>query len=105
MNGNASGVSRAGASSIPVVGATNETSPRSLRVPVAARAATDVWCRDVFFVLRGGVPEKQTRPPTAVARVNARAGGPNDAHWKALCAGEPGIEPLLMTTKDYYALC
>ena len=57
-----------------------------------------------------GVPEKQTRPPPdppavpTVARVNVRAGGPNDAHWKALCAGEPGIEPPLMTTEDYYAL-
>ena len=56
------------------------------------------------------MPEKQMRPPPdppavpAVACVNVRVGGPNNAHWKALCAKEPGIEPPLMTTEDYYAL-
>ena len=65
--------------------------------------------RILFYGVWQGVPEKQTRPPPdppavpVVARDNVRAGGPNDAHWKALCAGELGIEPPLMTTADYYA--
>ena len=78
---------------------------------MAAHAATRVWCRDAFcFTVYGkGCQKRQTRPPPdppavpVVAQDTVRAGGPNDAHWKTLCAGEPGIEPPLMTTKDYYA--
>ena len=88
--------------------------PPSLRVPVAARAATGVWCDVALLFLRKGccqrgkIDLKQTRlppdPPAvpAVARVSVWAGGPNDALWRVPCVGEPGIEPPLMSTEDYH---
>ena len=85
---------------------------------MAARRATGVWCRGAFsYVLGGGgvskvncqnekTDETSTNPPAApaVARVGVGAGGSNAAHWRALCAREPGFEPPLMSTEDYYAL-